>query len=337
MPRHLSPAAKWTQYLGARTATMALTAFDSATNLHTAAFLGRCLYRFDKRHRVRTRQHLQLAFPDKSPEQIDDLARRSFEHFVELVVELLHTPRDLHRDNWPDKAKVTNMGGSIDLLNTGTPAILLTGHLGNWEVLGFYLAVLGYPIDAVARPIDNPLIDRWLLGVRRRRGLGIITKWNATERMLQTLQSGGALGFIADQNAGDKGLFVPFFGRLASTYKSIGLLAIDQNVPIICGCAGRIGPGARYEMMTHDIIRPEDWKDRRDPLYYVTARFIRSIEQMIRMRPEHYLWMHRRWKSRPRHEREGKPMPAALRRNLEELPWMTPELMGSLEKPVAIK
>ena len=155
--------------------------------------------------------------------------------------------------------------------------------------------------------------------------------------MLDVLRSGSALGFIADQNAGDKGLFVPFFGRLASTYKSIGLLAISQNVPIACGCAGRIGPGAHYEIMTNDIIRPEDWKNRRDPLYYITARFIRSIEMMIRACPEQYLWMHRRWKSRPRHEREGKPMPAALRRNLEELPWMTPELMAEVEKPVAIK
>ena len=127
------------------------------------------------------------------------------------------------------------LGPAIDLLNTGKPAILVTGHLGNWEVLGTLLAVLGYRCDAIARPIDNPLISDWLMGVRERRGLRIITKWNATDRMVAVLHRGGALGYIADQNAGTRDLFVPFFGKLASTYKSIGLLAMTQEVPVVCG------------------------------------------------------------------------------------------------------
>lgn len=329
-----SAIAHWSQYLGARLAAMALTAFDVDANLRTAAAIGRQLYRFDRRHRQRAQRHLAVAFPEKTPEQIDDLARRSFEHFLQLVVEVCHTPQVLHRDSWSYRTKLANLGPSIDLLNAGKPAILVTGHLGNWEVLGFLLAVLGYRCEAIARPIDNPLINRWLMGVRQRRGLGIITKWNATDRMLEVLQAGGALGFIADQNAGDKGLFVPFFGKLASTYKSIGLLALDQNVPIVCGYAHRVGPGYRYELGTADVIRPEDWAGRRDPLYYVTARYMRAIETMIRSYPEQYLWMHRRWKSRPRHEREGKPMPAALRRNLEELPWMDAATLERLAEPL---
>src|SRR5690606_19753661 len=133
--------------------------------------------------------------------------------------------------------------------------------------------LLGYDVDAIARPIDNPLINRWLLGIRERKGMRIITKWDATERMLQVLEAGGALGFIADQNAGDKGLFVPFFGRLASTYKSIGLLAMNRQVPVVCGYAHRIGPGFRYELGVVDVIRPEEWESQRDPLFYITARY----------------------------------------------------------------
>ena len=97
----------------------------------------------------------------------------------------------------------------------------------------------------------------------------------------------------------------------------------------------------RYELTAADIIRPEDWEQQRDPLYYVTARYIRAIETMVRACPSQYLWMHRRWKSRPRFEREGQPMPPGLQRNLEELPWMDQATMkdlvrgGRIEQPGA--
>ncbi len=129
-------------------------------------------------------------------------------------------------------------------------------------------------------------------------------------------------------------MFVPFFGRLASAYKSIGLLAMQQEVPIICGYAHRLGPRFEYEIGASDIIEPGDWQNQPDPLYYITARYSRAIEQMIRRQPAQYLWMHRRWKSRPRHERQGKPMPSGLRKNLESLPWMDEAQMQQLQQPV---
>src|SRR5690606_20021345 len=103
-----------------------------------------------------------------------------------------------------------------------------------------------------------------------------------------------------------RGMFVPFFGRLASTYKSIGLLAMRERVPIMCGYAHRTGQNFGFELGLDDIIEPHEWEGRRDPLYYITARYMRSIENMIRRQPAQYLWMHRRWKSRPRFERQGK-------------------------------
>src|SRR5262249_46506392 len=157
------------------------------------------------------------------------------------------------------------------------------------------IAVMGFPMNALARPLDNRLINRWLLGVREARGLRILTKWGATPILQQILETGGRLGFIADQNAGDQGLFVPFFGRLASSYKSIGLLAMRYNVPIMVGAANRIGPNFEYQLLTGDIITPDDWARRDDPLFYITARYNRAIETLIRAAPEQYLWVHRRW------------------------------------------
>lgn len=334
MAQNTGSLVDWTQYLAARLAVMGLTAFDVEPNLRTGAWFGRVLHRLDGRHRRRARRSIALAFPEWEPARVNRTARATFEYFIQLAIEVMHTPRAMHLDSWSGRTRLANLGPAIEVLNEGRGVILVTGHLGNWEVLGYLLALLGYDIDAIARPLDNPLINDWLLGVRERKGMRIITKWDATERMLQVLGSGGALGFIADQNAGEKGLFVPFFGRLASTYKSIGLLAMNRNTPIVCGYAHRQPPRYAYEMGVVDVIRPEDWADQRDPLYYITARYTRAIETMVRMRPEQYLWMHRRWKSRPRHELQGKQMPRALRRNIEELPWMDqPQLDRLLEPP----
>ena len=82
-----------------------------------------------------------------------------------------------------------------------------------------------------------------------------------------------------------------------------------------------------------DLIMPRDWMSQPDPLYYVTARYMRAIENMVLACPEQYLWMHRRWKSRPRHERTGKPLPTSMRRKLESLPWMNQALLDRLAEP----
>lgn len=337
MPRvsdAISPLANWTSYLLARFASMGLAMFNPDSNLETAASIGRVMYRVDKRHRIRTIDHLRIAFPEQSREELEPLAERVMERLVQLAVEVFHTPRVINPDSWPDRISLGPMEPAMPLLNAGKPAILVTGHVGNWEVLGYFLSVLGYPCVAIARPFKQQLIYDWLIGIRERRGMRVISKWQATDQMIEVLSSGGMLGFIADQNAGDKGIFVPFFGKLASTYKSIGLLAIDRRVPVICGYSHRIGPGFRHETGVVDVIMPEDWESHPDPLFYVTARYMRAIEQMVRLRPEQYLWMHRRWKSRPRFEQQGKPMPAAMLRNLESLPWMDPATLARLQTPL---
>jgi KDO2-lipid IV(A) lauroyltransferase len=183
------------------------------------------------------------------------------------------------------------------------------------------------------------MLNRWVLDIREARGMRIITKWGATPILQDVLRSGGRVAFIADQNAGDQGLFVPFFGRLASSYKSIGLLAMRYQVPIVCGFAPRLGGRFEYELNTTDIIRPQDWADHPDPLFYITARYNHAMEQMVRRAPDQYLWVHRRWKSRPRHERLGRPMPRRMIAKLESLPWLTSEEIDRLVKgpPAAVE
>ena len=121
---------------------------------------------------------------------------------------------------------------------------------------------------------------------------------------LDVLEARGALSFIADQDAGTKGIFVDFFGRKASTYKSIGLLALTKNMPIVVGYSRRIDNRFYFEIGINRIIFPEEWADKDDPLKWVTAEYTGAIEEFVRQDPSQYWWLHRRWKRRPKEERE---------------------------------
>ncbi len=312
------------EYLGVRGAAAFMQCFDIDQNLHSAALVGSAFYRLNRRRRERACANLQRSFPDWSPTRVERVVKRSMQNMFQLF--LVDAPM-MHRlitpSTWTQHLRIGSLGPMLERLVRDEPLLLLTGHCGNWELLGYYLSVIGYPIAALARPLDNPLLNRWLLGMRQARGMRIITKWGATTELQSVLDDGGRVGFIADQNAGDQGLFVPFFGRLASSYKSIGLLALRYELPVAAGFACRLGGKFQYELSCVDYIEPGDWADQPDPLFYITARYNRAMETMIRQAPEQYLWLHRRWKSRPKHEREGKPIPARLQDKLRALPWMT--------------
>lgn len=280
---------------------------------------------FPKR-RERAVGNISNCFPHLDSDRVHEIAERSAQHMFQLfIVDAVAGPRLVTPASWPRYIELGRIGSTLDRFRPGQPLMLVTGHCGNWELLGLFLTTLGYDFTALARPLDNPLINDWALNMRQARGMRVITKWGATEILPELLERGGRVGFIADQNAGDQGLFVPFFGRLASTYKSIGLLALRYDVPIITGIMRRKPNQLRYVLDIEDIIDPEDWVDQPDPLFYISCRYSRAIEFMIRRNPEQYLWMHRRWKSRPKFEREGKPFPRRLRQKLEALPWMMPD------------
>jgi len=323
------------QYIGIRAVNALVQCFSREQNLHVAASIGSLFHRLNKKRCMRAEENIARCFPDWPRERVKDVAERSMQHMFQLfMVDTSVTPRLLTPDTWPQYVDIGNIAPLLDRLVRGKPAIMLTGHLGNWELLGQLLAVIGYPIMALARPLDNPLLNKYLLDIRQTRGTRIITKWGATPQLQYALQHGGRVGFIADQNAGDRGMFVPFFNRLASSYKSIGLMAIRYRVPIVVAAAHRYEGQYRYKLGIADMFGPEDWEDQPDPLFYITARFNRGLEQLVHDAPEQYLWLHRRWKSRPRHEREGKEPPAKLIAKLESLPWMTQELLTEVLKPV---
>jgi KDO2-lipid IV(A) lauroyltransferase len=289
---------------------MLLGLFPVNANLRSARAVGSLLYRIDKKHRKRALENLRASFPEKPHAELEYVAERSMQHFVELVMDVLFTTRLINAESWHKYVHMDGPSDSLRILLRGRGAIMLTAHYGNWEILGYTLATLGFETYSIARPIDNPYIDTWLLGVREKRGQIILSKRGVTTTALEVLQNKGVLAFIADQNAGPKGLFVPFFGRQASTYKSIGLLAIQHNVPIVVGYARRRGDKFEFDIGTQDVMYPEEWQNfprdqYRDELHYITARYTKAIEDFVRADPTQYLWIHRRWKTRPKDEAPG--------------------------------
>jgi KDO2-lipid IV(A) lauroyltransferase len=324
MARPSSVLVEWLQYLGVRAATSLMHCFDVESNLRTAGVLGAAFYRISRRHRERAIRSISLGFPEWSPARVVEVAERSMRNMFQLlVVDSVIMPRLLSEAAWPGHVRFGDLRRVVERMIRRQPIVFVTGHCGNWELLGYSMAVMGFPMHALARPLDNRFLNRWLLGVREAKGMKIITKWGSTPMLQDTIKHGGRLGFIADQNAGDQGLFVPFFGRLASSWKSVGLMAMRYKVPVAVGAALRTKGRFHYDIDCWDYIDPSDWAGEEDPLFYITARINRAIETIIRAAPEQYLWVHRRWKSRPRHERLGQPMPARLIAKLRALPWMT--------------
>lgn len=303
MPKERHDLIDRIQYVGLRLVSMAIHCWPVNLNLQLAALLGNVMYALDKRHRDRALGNLRRSFPEMPEAQRRTVARRSMQQLFMLFVEVLFTTRLVRIDTFTRYVSLEGFGESLRmLLKRERGMIMLTGHYGNWEILGYVLATLGFETTSIARPLDNPYINHWLLGVREKMGQRIIAKKGATTEVVEALERNEPVGFIADQNAGSKGLFVDFFGRKASTYKSIGLLAMEYNVPVVIGYARRLNDRFQFAVGAQDLIWPEDWKDQPDPLRYITQRYTKAIEDLVRGDPGQYLWVHRRWKTRPKGE-----------------------------------
>jgi Kdo2-lipid IVA lauroyltransferase/acyltransferase len=291
------------QYLAMRLVAMMLRCFPVEMNITTAGLIGDAMFAFDRKHRERAMGNLRRSFPDMPEPMLREMARESMRQLIVLFVEVVFTTHLVRIDTWRKYVELRDFRSTLELLlDERRGLIMLTGHYGNWEVLGFVLATLGFPTTSVARTLDNPYVNEYVMGVRQKRGQRIVDKSGMTREATGVLDRHGTLGFIADQNAGSKGIFVDFFGRKASTYKSIGLLAMQYKIPVVIGYARRLKQAFRFQVGAQDIIYPEDWQNQDDPLRYITQRYTTAIENIVREDPGQYLWVHRRWKTRPKGE-----------------------------------
>lgn len=292
-------------YLLVRLVVAIFYCFPIEANLRTACWLGRLMWKYYHRGRQRAMDNLRASFPDKDEAWLVETGRRSFEHLVMMVMDVLFTPRLVRLEKWPEIFDVRNVERVKWLAREEKGLLMVTGHYGNFEIMGYLMSLYGLKIYSIARPLDNRFVNRWLMSVRQSKGQKIIDKKGAAEMMDRLASEGATLCFIVDQDAGKKGVFVDFFGRKASTYKSIGLLAMQHNMQIVVGGCRQYYGKFFFEIESPRIIRPEEWADKPDPLKWITQEYTKAIEDFIRKDPTQYWWLHRRWKTRPKEERQA--------------------------------
>jgi len=257
--------------------------------------LGLAVHRVGIRRDI-TLDNLRNAFPGESEDWIRDLARRCYMHLGREMIVTLRlqgtTPQELVR-----RSTVQGLDAVIQATEAGQGAVLVTGHLGNWEVGAACLAARGLAMDVVMQRQSNPLADRAINANRVRLGLNPIDRRRAPREGLRTLRAGRALGFVSDQDARSGGVFVPFFGRPASTHRGPALLALRTGAPLFAATGIRTPEGI-YDCRIQRI----DALREGDPdtvVARLTAAYTAVFEDAIRTAPAQYLWQHRRWKSRP--------------------------------------
>ncbi|MBM3994652.1 MAG: lysophospholipid acyltransferase family protein [Planctomycetes bacterium] len=296
-------------YLAVRVVVCFLQALSFETAMQLASFLAWVVYKVDKRHREVATENLQKAFAGKlSDAEIDALVFAVYEHFCAVLIEIVHIPRKLHLQNYKKFARLHDPARMMEALLSGRPVLFVTGHFGNWEMAGYALGLLGFHSHAIARPLDNPHLDEYLRSFRERTGQKLLAKHGDFENIEKILSEGGVIATLADQDAGQRGLFVDFFGRPASTHKAVALLALEHNVPMVVFSAPKVA--GTYRLWAIDVIYPEDYADSPDPVREITQRFTTGLEAMVRQAPEQYFWLHRRWKHAPP-ERRKKAKPVA--------------------------
>jgi KDO2-lipid IV(A) lauroyltransferase len=243
-------------------------------------------------------RQIAAAFPGMPRHRVLEIARASYEHLGRSAVETALLP-SLGRegvlglfdeaDNWEALERARALGRGV---------IIVTGHLGNWELAGSYVAARGMPLDVIVRRMGNPLFDRYLNQTRERIGMRVVYDAEAVRRTPRALREGSAVAFLADQGVlGLASTFVPFFGRPAKTPRGPAVFALRFKAPVVFACALR-KPNGRFVMHFEDVP-VQDTGDRDVDVDAIVATYTMTLERWVRRAPEQYFWQHRRWRRQP--------------------------------------
>lgn len=279
-------------------AMLGLLSWRAATNL--AGSIGTLFYSpLGIRRRVAEKQ-IAAAFPEFSSREVKRVARESYRHLGRVAAETALFSR---LDGPGILAHMEGIDGLelfVQQRAEGRGAIVLTGHVGNWEIGGAAVAASGVPIDVVVRLMGNPLFDGYLTATRSRLGMTVVRDRDAVRHTARALRDGHVMAFLIDQSGLHiASTFVPFFGRPAKTPRGPAVLALRLAVPIFFGVSIRQSDG-RYHMDIREIVTERTGDTDRD-VDAILNEYSRMLEHYVRESPEQYFWQHRRWKRQPAH------------------------------------
>jgi KDO2-lipid IV(A) lauroyltransferase len=261
-----------------------------------------CGFQLARRQRVVGRRNLALVFPEKPESEREEILRGCFRNLGRLLVEFSHFP-ELNKANIPNHVVVDGFHHYEEAVRRGRGVIYLTGHLGAWEFGSFSQSIFGYPLKFVVRPIANPHVEQLITEYRVLGGNSPIPRRNAARDILQALRANEAVGILFDQNTTEsEGVFAEFFGIPAATTPAIATFALRTGAAVLPAFLIWDGAIGKHRLTFDSPVDLVETGDRAVDIVENTRRFNQILETYVRKYPDQWLWIHKRWKTRPKGE-----------------------------------
>jgi Kdo2-lipid IVA lauroyltransferase/acyltransferase len=264
-----------------------------------AAAVTSLLFSLQPRLRKTAAFNLQLAFPSWTEAQRKEVTRRMVRNLGWMAVEFARFPR-LTRENIEELVILDGQENFLEGQRSGNGVLYLTGHIGAWELSSFAHALYGYPLHYMARPLDNKRLDALVNQYRCSSGNKPIFKNESARAMLKILKHSETIGILADQNTmPEEGVFVDFFGKSACTTTGIARVALHTSAAVVPGYAYWDKTIQKYRLRFEPPVELVRTGDTERDVFENTQRFAKVIEEIIRKHPDQWVWVHKRWNTRP--------------------------------------
>jgi KDO2-lipid IV(A) lauroyltransferase len=294
----------YTEYLAALVALKSLGLLPRPLALKVGQAVGALAHLVLPHLRRHAEINLRLAFPAMAESERAHIQRGVFRNLGRLLGEVSQFPR-LNRRNIEQVVVYEGLQNYLDAVAQGRGVILLTGHIGAWELSVFAHSLYGYPMSFLKRNVDNPLVEALAESRRARFGNRGIDKRGSVREVLKTLKAGGVVGILADLNAArEEGLFVDFFGLPACTTAGVATLALRTGAVVLPGYLLWDEARRIHRLHFEKPLATINTGNQKEDVQANTARYTAALEAVIRRQPDQWLWIHRRWKTRPAGESE---------------------------------
>ena len=295
---------KWLEYAAVLLILKTLGAFPRAVARFLAASVTSLLFRWQPKLQKTAEFNLRLAFPDWTEARRKDVTRKMVRNLGWMAAEFARFPR-LTKKNIEKVVILEGHENFLEGQRRGNGVLYLTGHIGAWELSSFAHALYGYPLHYIARPLDNQRLDALVNQYRCSSGNQPIFKNESARVMLRILKDSGTIGILADQNTmPEEGVFVDFFGESACATTGIARVALHTGAAVVPGYAYWDETIQKYRLRFEPPVELVRTGDTERDVFENTQRFAKVIEGIIRKHPDQWVWVHRRWKTRPKGEPE---------------------------------
>ena len=290
---------QWFEYAAAWLVLKAVGALPRRLARGLAVFVVSTLLRLRPKLRRTAEFNLRLAFPDWSEAQSEATVRKMIRNLGWMAAEFARLPR-LTRENVEQLVVLDGHENFLEGQRRSKGVLYLTGHIGAWELSSFAHALYGFPLHYMARPLDNARLDALVNRYRCASGNRPIFKNESARAMLKILKEGGTVGILADQNTMPaEGVFVDFFGQLACTTAGLARVALHTDAAVVPGYAVWDDPLGKYRLRFEPAVELTRSGDAERDIVENTQTFAKVIEDIIRRYPDQWVWVHKRWNTRP--------------------------------------